>query len=69
MAAMTEHDWYTYLRLPPEATTRDIEQAVERVETEFGPIWGAVANFGLYPTPLGFGDFRGSNVKLPEDLN
>lgn len=33
---------------------KTIDQAVERVETEFGPIWGAVANVGLYPTPLGF---------------
>jgi 3-oxoacyl-[acyl-carrier protein] reductase len=33
---------------------KTIDQAVERVETEFGPIWGAVANVGLYPTPPGF---------------
>ena len=31
-----------------------IEAAMERVESEFGPIWGAVANVGLYPTPPGF---------------
>jgi hypothetical protein len=31
VAAMTEHDWYAYLQLPPEATTGDIEQAVERL--------------------------------------
>jgi 3-oxoacyl-[acyl-carrier protein] reductase len=31
-----------------------IEMAMERVEAEFGPIWGAVANVGLYPTPPGF---------------
>jgi 3-oxoacyl-[acyl-carrier protein] reductase len=31
-----------------------IETAIERVETEFGPIWGAVANVGLYPSPPGF---------------
>ncbi|HEY2659408.1 MAG TPA: SDR family oxidoreductase [Caulobacteraceae bacterium] len=31
-----------------------IEAAVERCETEFGPIWGAVANVGLYPCPPGF---------------
>jgi 3-oxoacyl-[acyl-carrier protein] reductase len=35
-----------------DATT--IETAIDRVETEFGPIWGAVANVGLYPSPLGF---------------
>ena len=33
---------------------KTIEAAIERVETEFGPIWGAVANVGLYPTPPGF---------------
>ncbi len=31
-----------------------IETAIERVEAEFGPIWGAVANVGLYPSPPGF---------------
>ena len=31
-----------------------IEAALERVEAEFGPIWGAVANVGLYPSPPGF---------------
>jgi len=31
-----------------------IDAALERCETEFGPIWGAVANVGLYPTPPGF---------------
>jgi 3-oxoacyl-[acyl-carrier protein] reductase len=31
-----------------------IEQALERCEAEFGPVWGAVANVGLYPTPPGF---------------
>ena len=35
-----------------EAAT--IETAIERVESEVGPIWGAVANVGLYPTPPGF---------------
>jgi 3-oxoacyl-[acyl-carrier protein] reductase len=30
-----------------------IEASVERVEQEFGPIWGAVANVGLYPCPPG----------------
>jgi len=34
VAAMTEHDWYAYLRLPPEATTGDIEQAVERLSRQ-----------------------------------
>jgi 3-oxoacyl-[acyl-carrier protein] reductase len=33
---------------------RAIETAIERVETEFGPIWGAVANVGLFATPPGF---------------
>jgi 3-oxoacyl-[acyl-carrier protein] reductase len=31
-----------------------IEEALERTENEFGPIWGAVANVGLYPCPPGF---------------
>ena len=31
-----------------------IEDAVSRVEAEFGPIWGAVANVGLHPCPPGF---------------
>lgn len=31
-----------------------IETAVARTEDEFGPIWGAVANVGLYPCPPGF---------------
>jgi len=31
-----------------------IEAAVAKVEAEFGPLWGAVANVGLYPTPPGF---------------
>jgi 3-oxoacyl-[acyl-carrier protein] reductase len=30
-----------------------IEAAIDKVETGFGPIWGAVANVGLYPTPPG----------------
>jgi Double zinc ribbon len=34
VAAMTEHDWYAYLQLPPEATTGDIEQAVERLSRQ-----------------------------------
>jgi 3-oxoacyl-[acyl-carrier protein] reductase len=31
-----------------------IEDAVARTEAEFGPIFGAVANVGLYPCPPGF---------------
>lgn len=31
-----------------------IEDAVARTEAEFGPIYGAVANVGLYPCPPGF---------------
>jgi 3-oxoacyl-[acyl-carrier protein] reductase len=31
-----------------------IEAALTTCEAEFGPIWGAVANVGLYPTPPGF---------------
>jgi 3-oxoacyl-[acyl-carrier protein] reductase len=34
--------------------TKIIENAVERTEAEFGPIFGAVANVGLYPCPPGF---------------
>ena len=32
----------------------DIETAVSRIESEFGPIFGAVANVGLHPCPPGF---------------
>ena len=32
----------------------DIETAVSRIEAEFGPIFGAVANVGLHPCPPGF---------------
>ncbi len=31
-----------------------IENTVAGVEAEFGPIWGAVANVGLHPCPMGF---------------
>lgn len=31
-----------------------IEAALDTVEKEVGPIWGAVANVGLYPSPPGF---------------
>jgi len=34
--------------------TQVIEDAVTRCEAEFGPIFGAVANVGLYPCPPGF---------------
>jgi 3-oxoacyl-[acyl-carrier protein] reductase len=34
--------------------TATIEKALESVERDFGPIWGAVANVGLHPTPPGF---------------
>jgi 3-oxoacyl-[acyl-carrier protein] reductase len=34
--------------------TQVIEDAVARTEAEFGPIYGAVANVGLYPCPPGF---------------
>lgn len=33
--------------------TSAIEAAVEGAEAAFGPLWGAVANVGLYPTPPG----------------
>ena len=33
---------------------KTIDQSLERVEAEFGPIWGAVANVGLHPCPPGF---------------
>jgi 3-oxoacyl-[acyl-carrier protein] reductase len=32
----------------------DIETSVARIEAEFGPIFGAVANVGLHPCPPGF---------------
>lgn len=31
-----------------------LDDMIEAVEAEFGPIWGAVANVGLYPCPPGF---------------
>lgn len=31
-----------------------LETAVARIESEFGPIWAAVANVGLHPCPPGF---------------
>ena len=34
--------------------TAVIEDAVARAESELGPLWGAVANVGLHPCPLGF---------------
>ncbi|MGZ6007007.1 MAG: SDR family NAD(P)-dependent oxidoreductase, partial [Rhizomicrobium sp.] len=34
--------------------TATIEKALEATEREFGPIWGAVANVGLHPTPPGY---------------
>lgn len=30
-----------------------IKSTIARIEGEFGPIWGAVANVGLYPSPFG----------------
>lgn len=34
--------------------TATVEKALDGVEREFGAIWGAVANVGLYPTPPGY---------------
>ena len=34
--------------------TATIEKALDGAEREFGAIWGAVANVGLYPTPPGY---------------
>jgi 3-oxoacyl-[acyl-carrier protein] reductase len=34
--------------------TATIEKALDAVECDFGPIWGAVANVGLHPTPPGY---------------
>lgn len=34
--------------------TTTIEKALDSVEREVGPIWGAVANVGLHPTPPGY---------------
>ena len=31
-----------------------IEDAVAQAESELGPLWGAVANVGLHPCPMGF---------------
>ena len=34
--------------------TEDVEKAFTDCETQFGPIWGAVANVGIHPCPPGF---------------
>jgi 3-oxoacyl-[acyl-carrier protein] reductase len=34
--------------------TAVIESAMDAVEKDFGPVWGAVANVGLFDTPPGF---------------
>ena len=34
--------------------TETIDDMVEAIETDFGPLWGAVANVGLHPCPNGF---------------
>src|SRR6266481_8689700 len=34
--------------------TAIIEKALDATERDFGPIWGAVANVGLHPTPPGY---------------
>jgi hypothetical protein len=34
MALVTEHDWYAYLQLPPQASTRDVEHAIERLSRQ-----------------------------------
>jgi 3-oxoacyl-[acyl-carrier protein] reductase len=34
--------------------TTTIEKALDSVERDVGPIWGAVANVGLHPTPPGY---------------
>jgi 3-oxoacyl-[acyl-carrier protein] reductase len=34
--------------------TEDVEKAFAGCETQFGPIWGAVANVGIHPCPPGF---------------
>jgi Double zinc ribbon len=34
MALTTERDWYAYLQLPPQASTRDVEQAIERLSRQ-----------------------------------
>ena len=34
--------------------TKTIDSMIDAIETEFGPLWGAVANVGLHPCPPGF---------------
>jgi 3-oxoacyl-[acyl-carrier protein] reductase len=34
--------------------TETIDATLKSVEQDFGPIWGVVANVGLYETPMGF---------------
>ncbi|WP_338465551.1 SDR family oxidoreductase [Novosphingobium sp. ZN18A2] len=34
--------------------TQAIETLLDRVEAEFGPVWGGVANVGLFPCPAGY---------------
>lgn len=33
--------------------TKTIEELLNASERELGPVWGAVANVGIYPSPLG----------------
>ncbi|HWA60665.1 MAG TPA: SDR family NAD(P)-dependent oxidoreductase [Caulobacteraceae bacterium] len=46
-----DHVWATSGDMTDTAA---IEQALAGAEAAFGPIWGAVANVGIYPTPPGF---------------
>jgi 3-oxoacyl-[acyl-carrier protein] reductase len=34
--------------------TATIERALDAAEAELGPVWGAVANVGIFPSPPGF---------------
>jgi len=34
--------------------TAVVDDAIARIEADFGPLWGAVANVGLHPCPQGF---------------
>ena len=34
--------------------SKTIDSMIDAIETEFGPLWGAVANVGLHPCPPGF---------------
>ena len=52
--AATYGDERVWARAGDLRESATIEAALEAVEAEFGPLWGAVANVGLHHGPMGF---------------